>query len=90
LGLSPIAVDGVYSSLEGLGREGTTVVLVEQDLGRAIAFSDRLLCMLEGAVVLEGRADALTREQVTEAYFGLATASAGPGGAAGAADGESP
>jgi branched-chain amino acid transport system ATP-binding protein len=71
LGLSPLAVDGVYSSLEGLGREGTTVVLVEQDLARAIRFADRLLCMLEGRVVLEGQADALTREQVTEAYFGL-------------------
>jgi branched-chain amino acid transport system ATP-binding protein len=75
-GLSPIAVDGVYASLEGLARTETTVVLVEQDLARAIRFSDRLLCMLEGRVVLEGRADALTREQVTEAYFGLRTARA--------------
>jgi branched-chain amino acid transport system ATP-binding protein len=74
LGLAPMAVDAVYSSLQGLGREGTTVVLVEQDLARAIRFSDRLLCMLEGSVVLEGRADALTREQVTEAYFGLGSA----------------
>jgi branched-chain amino acid transport system ATP-binding protein len=73
LGLSPIAVEGVYGSLQALGREGTTVVLVEQDLARAIRFSDRLLCMLEGRVVLEGRADALTREQVTTAYFGLGT-----------------
>jgi branched-chain amino acid transport system ATP-binding protein len=77
LGLSPMAVDGVYSSLERLGSEGTTVVLVEQDLARAIRFSDRLLCMLEGRVVLEGRADSLTREQVTAAYFGLGTARAG-------------
>jgi branched-chain amino acid transport system ATP-binding protein len=71
LGLSPIAVDGVYASLEGLGREGTTVVLVEQDLARAIRFCDRVLCMLEGRIVLTGQADVLTREQVTEAYFGL-------------------
>jgi branched-chain amino acid transport system ATP-binding protein len=67
----------VYSSLERLGREGTTVVLVEQDLARAIRFSDRLLCMLEGRVVLEGLADSLTREQVTAAYFGLGTARGG-------------
>lgn len=74
LGLAPMAVDAVYASLQGLGREGTTVVLVEQDLARAIRFSDRLLCMLEGSIVLEGRADSLTREQVTEAYFGLGSA----------------
>jgi branched-chain amino acid transport system ATP-binding protein len=78
LGLSPVAVDGVYASLQALSREATTVVLVEQDLGRAIRFSDRLLCMLEGRVVLEGRADAITREEVTQAYFGIGASPVGP------------
>ena len=71
LGLAPVAVDGVYRSLEGLIERGTTILLVEQDLSRAMKVSDRIVCMLEGRFVLEGKAKELTREQVTEAYFGL-------------------
>ena len=71
LGLAPVAVDMVYASLQTLLAGGTTTVIVEQDLGRAMRVADRLVCMLEGRVVLEGRAADLTREQVTEAYFGL-------------------
>jgi branched-chain amino acid transport system ATP-binding protein len=71
LGLAPIAVDAVYRSLEGLLASGATLVLVEQDLARAMRVAERLCCMLEGRIVLEGRADELTREQITEAYFGL-------------------
>ena len=71
LGLSPLIVDRVYASLEGLIRSGTTIVLVEQDLSRAMGVADRVICMLEGRIVLEGDAKTLTRDQVTEAYFGL-------------------
>lgn len=71
LGLSPLIVDRVYASLDGLMKSGTTIILVEQDLSRAMAVADRVICMLEGRIVLEGDAKALTREQVTEAYFGL-------------------
>jgi branched-chain amino acid transport system ATP-binding protein len=71
LGLAPTAVDDVYRSLERLIEGGTTVLIVEQDLGRAMRVADRLACMLEGRIVLEGRPDELSRERVTEAYFGL-------------------
>jgi branched-chain amino acid transport system ATP-binding protein len=71
LGLSPLIVDRVYASLDGLMKSGTTIILVEQDLARAMAVADRLVCMLEGRIVLEGNAGTLSREQVTEAYFGL-------------------
>jgi branched-chain amino acid transport system ATP-binding protein len=71
LGLAPVAVDGLYRSLATVLGEGTTVVLVEQDLGRAMGIAQRLVCMLEGQIVLEGSADELSREQITEAYFGL-------------------
>jgi branched-chain amino acid transport system ATP-binding protein len=71
LGLAPIAVDNVYSSLEAVISEGTTVLLVEQDLSRAMGVASRVMCMLEGRIVLADRADHLTQEQVTEAYFGL-------------------
>jgi branched-chain amino acid transport system ATP-binding protein len=71
LGLSPIAVESVYASLDALRGSGVSVVLVEQDLERAMSFADRLVCMLEGRVVLAGRAGELTRDQITDAYFGL-------------------
>jgi branched-chain amino acid transport system ATP-binding protein len=76
LGLSPIAVDSVYSSLEAVISEGTTVVIVEQDLARAMRVASRVMCMLEGRIVLADQADRLTQEQVTEAYFGLRRAGA--------------
>jgi branched-chain amino acid transport system ATP-binding protein len=74
LGLAPVVVDGVYESLRGLIESGATIVLVEQDLTRALSVADRVVCMLEGQVVLEARAGEVTREQVVEAYFGLGRA----------------
>lgn len=71
LGLSPLAVDRVYASLAGLMQSGTTILLVEQDLARAMRVANRVVCMLEGGIVLEGATASLTREQLTEAYFGL-------------------
>jgi branched-chain amino acid transport system ATP-binding protein len=71
LGLAPVAVEAVYTSLGALIDGGATVVLVEQDLSRALKVADRVLCMLEGCFVLEGTPAELTREQLTEAYFGL-------------------
>jgi branched-chain amino acid transport system ATP-binding protein len=71
LGLSPLAVDRVYSSLQKLMRSGVTIVLVEQDLNRALRVADRVICMLEGRFVAEGKASEMTREEITAAYFGL-------------------
>jgi branched-chain amino acid transport system ATP-binding protein len=74
LGLAPVAVEDVYRSVQSVIATGTTVVLVEQDLHRAMSVAQRVVCMLEGEFVLEGRAGELRREQVTDAYFGLAAA----------------
>jgi branched-chain amino acid transport system ATP-binding protein len=71
LGLAPVAVDAVYESVRKVIEAGTTVVLVEQDLGRALSVASRVAVMLEGRIVLGGAASGLTREQVTDAYFGL-------------------
>jgi branched-chain amino acid transport system ATP-binding protein len=76
LGLAPRVVDDVYASLASLQEAGTTMLLVEQDLGRALRVATRVVCMLEGRLVLEGAAAELSREQVTEAYFGLARGAA--------------
>jgi branched-chain amino acid transport system ATP-binding protein len=72
LGLSPVAVDAVYSSLDHLTHDdGATLVLVEQDLGRAMSVADRVICVLEGRIVLEAPSDGVTRDEVTAAYFGV-------------------
>jgi branched-chain amino acid transport system ATP-binding protein len=75
LGLAPKAVAAVYESLHELIGGGTTVVLVEQDLGRALSVSTKVTCMLHGAVVLEGASSTLSREQITAAYFGVRASS---------------
>jgi branched-chain amino acid transport system ATP-binding protein len=71
LGLSPIAVDAVYQSLQSAMEGDTTIVLVEQDLARVLRVASHVACMLEGRIVLDGSAASLTREQIVEAYFGL-------------------
>jgi branched-chain amino acid transport system ATP-binding protein len=71
LGLAPLVVERVYLSLAGLIVSGTTIVLVEQDLDRALGVADRVICLLEGRVVLESAAAEIGRDRVTEAYFGL-------------------
>jgi branched-chain amino acid transport system ATP-binding protein len=71
LGLSPLVVDRVYASLQALIDSGTTIIMVEQDLSRAMAVADRVLCMLEGRIVLERRKAEISREEITQAYFGL-------------------
>jgi len=71
LGLAPLAVDAVYESLATVIAEGATILLVEQDLARAMSVADRVVCMLEGQLVLAGARGELSREQITDAYFGL-------------------
>jgi branched-chain amino acid transport system ATP-binding protein len=70
LGLAPIVIDALYATLRVIAEEGTTVVLVEQDVARALGTADRAYCLLEGRVSLQGEAGELTREQVAAAYFG--------------------
>lgn len=71
LGLSPRAVEQVYASVAALREHGTTLLLVEQDLARALAVADRVICLLEGRVVLDVPAAGVTRDEVVTAYFGF-------------------
>lgn len=72
LGLAPKAVDMVYETLSALlAARAATVVLVEQDLRRAMSVAGSIACMLEGRIVLSGLSGELSREQITDAYFGL-------------------
>jgi branched-chain amino acid transport system ATP-binding protein len=70
LGLAPIVIADIYAALPQIKAEGTSVVLVEQDIIQAMKVADRVYCFQEGRVSLEGRPNELTREQIHRAYFG--------------------
>ena len=71
LGLAPVIVKDVYAALPAVMAEGTAVVVVEQDIGQATRFAERFYCLCEGHVVLSGRCDAVDRDAIRQAYFGL-------------------
>lgn len=71
LGLAPIVIRDIYTAIPDIRAEGTTVLIVEQDINRALAASDRVYCMQKGKITLEGPPSGLTREQIKLAYFGI-------------------
>jgi branched-chain amino acid transport system ATP-binding protein len=71
LGLAPVIIKELYAQLQRITANGTTLIVVEQDINQAMAVSDRVYCVREGRVVLEGRPPDLGREEVTKAYFGM-------------------
>jgi branched-chain amino acid transport system ATP-binding protein len=71
LGLAPIVVQGLYAVLPEITAAGTSVLLVEQDVGQALAAANRVQCLLEGRVTLEGDANDLDRTAIRSAYFGM-------------------
>ncbi|HXW43898.1 MAG TPA: ABC transporter ATP-binding protein [Streptosporangiaceae bacterium] len=70
LGLAPRIVEELYQILGGLRSSGSTLVIVEQDLRRAMDASDDLVCLREGRVALTSAVAGVTRDQVIAAYFG--------------------
>ena len=57
-GLAPMIVDELFVLMAGLARDGIPIVLVEQNVRRAIELATRFYVLERGQVVLEGRADA--------------------------------
>jgi branched-chain amino acid transport system ATP-binding protein len=71
LGLAPVVIHDIYESLTEIKDRGVTLIIVEQNVGQALAFADRVYCFQEGRVSLAGRASELQSEQISRAYFGL-------------------
>ena len=72
LGLAPVVIRDIYASLPRIRAGGAAVVLVEQDIGKALAVADRIYCMMEGRVTLTAPAGTVSREAIHAAYFGAA------------------
>lgn len=70
LGLAPVVIRDIYATLPVIKAEGTSVVLVEQDVVKAMAEADRVVCFQEGRLTLEGIPAVLTDRAIRHAYFG--------------------
>jgi branched-chain amino acid transport system ATP-binding protein len=70
LGLAPIVIRDVYGALPDIRAQGTSVVIVEQDVVRALGAADRVYCLQEGRVTLSGAPAELSRDEIHAAYFG--------------------
>ncbi len=71
LGLAPVVIRDIYDCLGKITAEGTTVVLVEQDINRALDASARFYCFQEGRLALSAPTKNFDRTAITAAYFGL-------------------
>lgn len=74
LGLSPKVIRDIYAAVPRIRERGTTLIVVEQDVGQALAVADRIHCFMEGRVTLSGPPASLGRDQVAKAYFGMEVA----------------
>jgi branched-chain amino acid transport system ATP-binding protein len=71
LGLSPLLVDQVFSALREIKRQGTTILLVEQNAAMALEIADRGYVLASGKIILEDTAHQLiTNPEVQAAYLG--------------------
>jgi branched-chain amino acid transport system ATP-binding protein len=71
LGLAPIVMRDIYRSMPAIVAGGTSVVIVEQDIVQALSAAQRVYCLQEGRVALEGPTASVTRDAIASAYFGV-------------------
>ena len=71
LGLAPKFVELVYQTFAQLRANGTTLLLVEQSMRRALSLADRVYLLKSGSIVLHGKATELAkRSDIEHIYFG--------------------
>ena len=71
MGLSPIMVDKIFEVVNDIHKQGTTILLVEQNASRALALADRGYVMDSGEITMSGNAkDLLDDPRVRAAYLG--------------------
>ena len=72
MGLSPLLVDEVFDIIKDINKDGTTILLVEQNAGKSLAISDRAYVLETGSIVLSGTgAELSASEEVKKAYLGV-------------------
>jgi branched-chain amino acid transport system ATP-binding protein len=72
LGLAPAVVDRMFEIIRAIHAEGVAILLVEQNVVRALDIADRAYVLEEGRIVTEGVPSVLREEpRIREAYLGL-------------------
>ena len=72
LGLAPAVVDQMFETIRAIHAEGVAILLVEQNVARALEIADRAYVLEEGRIVTEGTpATLLGDARIQEAYLGL-------------------
>ncbi|GAB1401064.1 ABC transporter ATP-binding protein [Aminivibrio sp.] len=72
LGLAPIIVEKVMEAIQDIRKNGTTVILVEQNAFMALSIADRAYVLETGKIVLSGKASELMQnDQVRQSYLGI-------------------
>jgi branched-chain amino acid transport system ATP-binding protein len=75
LGLAPIVVDRIFELIEELRSDGVTVLLVEQNVHRALEVADRAYVLSVGSVVASGPTDQLVEGELERSYLGISQVS---------------
>lgn len=71
MGLSPILVEQIFDIIQDINKQGTSILLVEQNAQMALSIADQGYVLETGKIVLEGKAqDLLHDPTVVEAYLG--------------------
>jgi branched-chain amino acid transport system ATP-binding protein len=71
LGLAPLVCQTIFSTIDRIKAEGTTLLVVEQNASAALKHSDRGYVLETGEVILEGSATGIANDpRVREAYLG--------------------
>jgi branched-chain amino acid transport system ATP-binding protein len=72
LGLAPIIVQEMFETIQNINHEGTTVLLVEQNVQFALEIADHGFVLENGHITLKGKgAELLQNEQLKKAYLGI-------------------
>ncbi len=72
LGLAPVIVHEMFQAIRAINAQGTSVLLVEQNVAMAMQLASRAYVMEEGRIVAQGEAsELLTRPEIKKAYLGL-------------------
>ena len=74
LGLAPLVVDRIFDTLRRIVESGTSLLLVEQYVTRALDLSDWVYLLNRGQVVFSGASEELRGEDVFERYLGIEVA----------------
>jgi branched-chain amino acid transport system ATP-binding protein len=70
MGLAPLVIDQIYQSIAELRSRGTSIVLVEQFLQRALEVADYVYILTRGSVVLKASPPGLDQDEVMQRYLG--------------------